>query len=172
VLRKRGAGGGTLAFRDAKRIVGVLALCANVLGFLGRYLPFVNRPVLGAATMLPFLTLTGPVSVLLFGLARCWLLACAAGAVIAAAIATQIPLYIADNAAHTGIRLEVMSANLRLGEADPESLVSFVWNYVDILALQDLTPCGLKRLSAAGLDKHLPHRLIDKRRPRSYGIGL
>jgi hypothetical protein len=56
--------------------------------------------------MLPFLTLTGPVSVLLLGLARCWLLAGAAGAVTAAAIATQIPLYVADNAADTGIRLE------------------------------------------------------------------
>jgi endonuclease/exonuclease/phosphatase (EEP) superfamily protein YafD len=162
----------TLAPRDAKRFVGVLALCANVVGVLGRYLPFVNRPVFAAATMLPLLTLTGPVSVLLLGLARCWLLAGAAGAVTAAAIATQIPLYFADNAAGAGVRLEVMSANLRLGNADAESLVGLVRDHVEVLALQELTPGELKRLSAAGLDKLLPHRLIDEHRPRSYGIGL
>lgn len=147
-------------------------MCATVLGLLGRYLPFINRPVLAAATTLPFLTLTGAFSVLPLGLARCWLLAGVACAVTAAAIATQIPLYVADNATDRGIRLEVMSANLRLGEADAESLVSFVRDRVEILALQELTTCELDRLSVAGLNKLLPHRLIDLRRPRSYGIGL
>lgn len=150
----------------------MLALFATVLGFLGRCLPFVNRPVLAAATMLPFLTLTGPISVLLLGLARCWVLAGAAGVVTAVAIATQIPLYRADNAVDPGIRLEVMSANLRLGHADAESLVSLVQDHVEILALQELTPRELERLSAAGLDTLLPHRLIDGRRPSPYGIGV
>jgi endonuclease/exonuclease/phosphatase (EEP) superfamily protein YafD len=171
-VSKNVAGGASLALVDAEWFVGVLALCATVLGLLGRYLPFINRPVLAAATMLPFLTLTGAFSVLPLGLVQCWPLAGAACAVTVAAIAIQIPLYVTDNAADTGIRLEVMSANLRLGEADAESLVSFVRDSVEILAVQELTACEVNRLSVAGLDDLLPNRLIDLRRPRSYGIGL
>jgi hypothetical protein len=119
----------------------VLALCANVLGFLGRYLPFVNRPVQrGDDVAIP--DSHRPGIGLLLG-PRCWLLASAAGAVTAAAIATQIPLYVAD----TGIRLEVMSANLRLGDADAESWVSFVGEHVKVLTVQKLTPAEPKRLS-------------------------
>jgi endonuclease/exonuclease/phosphatase (EEP) superfamily protein YafD len=121
---------------------------------------------------LPYLTPAGPVSVVLFALARRGLLAAAAGTVAAATIATHIPLFAADKTAHTGIRLRVMSANLRRGTADAESVLSLACDWADILAVQELTPDELWRLSASGVDKVFPYRLIDQRRPRSYELGL
>ena len=55
----------------------------------------------------------------------------------------------------------VMSANILHGKADPAALVAGVRSReVDVLAVQELTMDSIDRLSAAGLDEVLPHRLI------------
>ncbi|MBV9090022.1 MAG: endonuclease/exonuclease/phosphatase family protein [Mycobacteriaceae bacterium] len=125
-----------------------------------------------AATMTPYLALTGPASVILLALARRWQLAAVAATVAAAAAATQIPMYRADKAPGSGTRMQAISANLRLGDAHAEALVSMVAGQVDILAVQELDSDELLRLSAAGLDDVLPYRLLHKRRPGPYGLGL
>ena len=54
--------------------------------------------------------------------------------------------------------LVVMTANLRLGQADAPSLVSAATSaHVEILALEEVTPEALTRLRAAGLFELLPY---------------
>ena len=58
-----------------------------------------------------------------------------------------------------GGRVQVMTANLRFGEADTAQLVEVVVSHdVDVLVLEEVTPPALAGLESAGLDRVLPHR--------------
>jgi len=76
-----------------------------------------------------------------------------------ALVAEQAPRYVPRRGvpAH-GRQVVVLTANLLRGSADPHALVELVRsNGVDVLALQELTPGAVQRLSAAGLQDVLPH---------------
>jgi hypothetical protein len=88
-----------------------------------RYLPFANRVVLAAAVLFPYLALTRPIAVVLFAIARRWMLASAAATVTAFAVATQAPLYRADNAPTDGVNVRAMAANLMLRRARADTFV-------------------------------------------------
>jgi endonuclease/exonuclease/phosphatase (EEP) superfamily protein YafD len=63
-----------------------------------------------------------------------------------------------------GRGLTVLSANLRLGEADPEALMALAREHdADVLSLQELTRESLSRLAAAGFLERFPHRIVDPR---------
>lgn len=124
-----------------------------------------------AAAALPSVAATGPISGVLLALARRWHLAGAAATVSATALATQLPLFRTADPPDGAPTLRVMSANVLLGRADAESLVSSAGTCTAVLAVQELTAEGLARLSAAGIDKVFPHRLVDPR-PRAAGIGV
>jgi endonuclease/exonuclease/phosphatase (EEP) superfamily protein YafD len=130
-----------------------------------------NRPVLFAAAFLPSVSATGPISVALLALARRRPLAAAAATVGGAALATQASLFRRSDHPGVGPTLTVMSANVWLGKADAESLVSAAAPGAAVLAVQELTAEGLARLSAAGIDTVFPHRLVDPHR-RAAGIGI
>ncbi|GAA3026021.1 endonuclease/exonuclease/phosphatase family protein [Actinokineospora globicatena] len=60
-----------------------------------------------------------------------------------------------------GQRVRMMTANLMIGRADPEVLVSLVRDAkVDVLTLQELTPAALASLDAEGLGDLLPYRAV------------
>lgn len=60
-----------------------------------------------------------------------------------------------------------MQANIKVGQADPLSLVRTVRDRdVDVLTVQELTDESIEGLHAAGLDTLLPHRFVV-----SYGPG-
>jgi endonuclease/exonuclease/phosphatase (EEP) superfamily protein YafD len=64
----------------------------------------------------------------------------------------------ADRGATTGPDLHVMTANLRVGGADPGTIVSLVRdNDVAVLAVQEFTPQAAEGLAAAGLSGMLPY---------------
>ena len=58
-------------------------------------------------------------------------------------------------------RLEVLSANIYRGHADPRALLALVERHdPDLLALQELTPGFDRRLRAAGMRRLLPHSTL------------
>lgn len=108
---------------------------------------------------------------MLLAFARRWVLAGAAVTVSVTALATQIPLFRRNTARGTEFTLTLMSVNLFLGKADAASLLRSAQTDVDLVAVQELTPEELRRLSAVGFDTVFPYRLVDAR-PYASGIGL
>jgi endonuclease/exonuclease/phosphatase family metal-dependent hydrolase len=94
-----------------------------------------------------------------------------AGVTVLVLIACVLPRSVADSdplAGAAGPRLNVMTANVLAGRADPAALVELVRaNDVDILAVQELTPGFVERAGAAGLEKLLPHSVTDA----AAGVG-
>jgi endonuclease/exonuclease/phosphatase family metal-dependent hydrolase len=71
-----------------------------------------------------------------------------------------------------GVSLRVMSANLKLGTADLETVAGLAREHnVDVLSIQELTPRSARGLKEAGLDEVLPHHLLSVA-PGSAGAGL
>jgi endonuclease/exonuclease/phosphatase (EEP) superfamily protein YafD len=131
---------------------------------VSRYLPITNHLVLFTAALSPYLMLCGSVSMVLLILARRWILAIAAFALTVTAVATEVPLYLgSDEAPTSGAVVRVISANLREGQADAESLVRSARAQADVLAFQELTPAEVDRFNAAGLDATFPYRWLDPR---------
>lgn len=72
-------------------------------------------------------------------------------------LALLVPLY-AGGHPHGRPDLTVMTANLRLGEADPRSVVRLARDqHVDVLVLEEVTPEAAAALGAAGILATLPH---------------
>src|SRR3569833_2027215 len=64
----------------------------------------------------------------------------------------------------TGPRLRVLTANLKFGQAGGAGLVALVRRTgADVLSVQEFTPAAADRLDAAGIERLLPHRVIDPR---------
>lgn len=149
-------------------IFGVLAIGIAGVGLLARYLLIGNHAVLFAAAFSPYLTLGLPVALLVLLAGKQRLLGVLAGALAVAMVTVQIPMYIRQSAPPDSIRLRVFTANLYLGQTDARSLVASATARADVLALQELTPDEVMRLSAAGLDRSFPYRLLDA---RDYASG-
>ena len=128
--------------------------------------------MLFTAALSPYLMLCAPVSMALLILARRWILAILAIGLTVTMLAVQLPLYVGSDTARTGgVGLRVISANLRDGQAEPQYLASLAREQTDVLAVQELTPAEVDRLSAAGLDAIFPYRWLDAR-GGAQGVGL
>jgi endonuclease/exonuclease/phosphatase (EEP) superfamily protein YafD len=155
-----------------KMAIGLVALAIACWALASRYLPVNNDVVMFSAALSPYLMLCGPVAVVLLVLAGRWIFAIVALAVTVAALAVTVPLYLRSDVAHTeGVAVRVITANLRVGRADPGQLVRSAEAQADVLAFQELTPREVDHLSAAGLDAIFPYRWLDPRRGAS-GVGL
>ena len=97
--------------------------------------------------------------------ARRWAAFATTGLAMALLLVAVLPRTFGDGyqpAGADGPELRVMSANLKLGKADPEAVVQLVQeNGIDVLALQELTPSAAIELDAAGLGNLLPHSVGD-----------
>ena len=104
---------------------------------------------------------------------RRWWAAGAAGLLLTTNLVWLVPLWTPDRAPVPGATgLTVMTANLRLGEADPAVVVATVRaRHVDVLALEELTPAAVAGLRRAGLERELGHRVLEPL-PGSSGSGL
>jgi len=72
----------------------------------------------------------------------------------------------------TTLRLRLFTVNARGGAADPAALIRILHQHsVDVLAVQELTPRMVNRLTTAGLTQVLPFSHLDPR-PGSRGTGL
>jgi endonuclease/exonuclease/phosphatase (EEP) superfamily protein YafD len=154
------------------RAAGLAAFAVAGLALTARYVRITNHVVLIAAALSPFLVLAAPVSVVLLAAARRWILTVAALALTGTVFASQAPMYVASaGGPGAGVSVRVMTLNLALGRALPTSVVEAAGEHADILAVQELTPRAVERLSAAGLDAALPYRTLDPREHAS-GVGL
>ncbi|MDQ1569927.1 MAG: hypothetical protein QOF79_601, partial [Actinomycetota bacterium] len=159
-------------FRRSILVLGLVALAAAALGLAARYAPVSHHMVLLTSAISPYLMLAAALALLLFLLHRRWFLAVVAAATVIAAIAVELPLYVAETNGHpAAVRVRVMTANLYLGQADPKIVVATAEANADILALQELTPGAVQKLSAAGVDKVFPYRVLDAREEAS-GTGV
>ena len=109
-------------------------------------------PYVAAAAVIPVATAL---------LLRRWVAAGVAGLVLVLFAAALLPRMTADDsAAHRGTRLNVMSANLLGGTADPAALLELVKVHaVDVLTLQEYTPSFERKVRALGIDALLPYRV-------------
>lgn len=154
-------------------IIALAALAIAVVGLLARYVPLTNQVVMFAAVLSPYLMSTAVVSAVLLFAGRRWALALVATVVVIVAIAVELPLFISkrnDPAVQT-VPLRIMTANILYGRADAEPLVETANAHADVLAVQELTPEAVERLSAAGLDETFPYRALDAR-PGPDGVGM
>jgi endonuclease/exonuclease/phosphatase (EEP) superfamily protein YafD len=152
--------------------VGLVAIAIACSGLISRFLPITNHVMLGAAALSPYLMLAAPLAIALFASTRRWLLVAVAVSVAVAAIAVELPLFVGSNDTQTqGVRLRVLSVNLKEGEADAASLVASGRDQADVLSFQELTPAAVDRLSVAGIDATFPYRWLDAK-PDARGIGI
>ncbi len=144
----------------ARLVTGVLVLAAFFLGAptVIRLVGDRGRSLLVlAAVCVPLLV----VPLLLVGVVAAALRRRVLAALVAALVVVDacwlVPLFTAT-AARPGTDLVVMTLNLRFGMADPDAVVRLVRERgVDVLATQELTDEGVRRLQAAGLERVLPY---------------
>jgi endonuclease/exonuclease/phosphatase (EEP) superfamily protein YafD len=152
--------------------VGLVTSGIAVCALVSRYLPITNHAVLFTSALSPYLLLCAPVSMALLILASRWILVILGAGLTVTMLAVQLPLYVgSDTAATEGVRLRVISANLRDGQAEPQHVVSLARDQTDVLAVQELTPGEVDRLSAAGIDVTFPYRWLDAG-GAAEGVGL
>jgi endonuclease/exonuclease/phosphatase family metal-dependent hydrolase len=149
----------------------VAATAVAAVGWAARLLPVNGHPVVVVAALACWLGLGAPLGLVLFALCRQRVLAVVAAAMTAAVVVAQLPLFVGEAPAGPAVALRVMTANLFLGQADPRVLVATAATSADILAVQELTPEAVARLSSAGLDRQFPFRVLDAREYAS-GVGL
>ncbi len=153
-------------------VLGWLAVLIGLVGVGLHWTDSQRKPVVILASFAPYLMTAGIVGLLALALARNWIGTAAAGLVVGAAFWTQLPAYVASGAAADGPKLTVMQSNILFGGGDVTALVREVGERdVDILTVDELTPEGLGRLSAAGLDTRLPYRYVEPG-PGGSGTGI
>ncbi len=103
--------------------------------------------------------------------AKAWPVALAGGLLVVPLLLMQAPLFAADGAAGAPV-MRMGTINLQYGQGDASEVVSLVREErVDLLAVEELTPGAVERLSAAGLDAELPFRFVLPE-PAAGGTGL
>lgn len=139
-------------------IIGGGLLAVVLFALTVRQLSFSSEPMVGVVAFTPYLMVAAPVAAIAFGAVRSWIPLAISVVITALCVATQAHLYIAQSAPKGGVRIVMMTSNLRLGEADPKAVVSQVKTHrVDVLTVQELTTREVDALKAAGLDDALPY---------------
>ncbi|PXX71105.1 endonuclease/exonuclease/phosphatase (EEP) superfamily protein YafD [Nocardia tenerifensis] len=153
----------------------MLAWLVTVAGAVGVGLHFSRsgfRPLVLAASGAPYLMAGSLLGAAAFAATRRWRGAAVAVVVVAAAIWTQVPLYVGGSGDESGPEVRVMQANLLFDGADPRALVDEVRaRRIAVLTVNELTPAAVDALGRAGLNELLPHRYLSPGRTAS-GTGI
>jgi endonuclease/exonuclease/phosphatase (EEP) superfamily protein YafD len=105
---------------------------------------------------------------------RNWAAASLAALAMVALAGVVLPRAIGDGTVQAAGRetLDVLSANIHHGTADPDALVALVDRFhPDLLSVQELTPSFARKLRLAGLGRRLPNAIVSVRAGAS-GAGL
>lgn len=155
------------------RVRGVAAwatLLIAAAALAARYLPVVNHAVLIVAAASPYLTVGAAVAAVLFLSGPRPRLAALAALLLAAAVIPQIPQFFEPGHAQgDSIPIRVLTANLRDGEADPESVATEARENADLLFVQELSPQLARTLSERYLTADFPYEVL---KPGSYAAGV
>ncbi|GAB1514868.1 endonuclease/exonuclease/phosphatase family protein [Actinophytocola sp. KF-1] len=132
-----------------------------------------NAFLIGAMSLTPYVVACAGVLTLLTLVLRRWVLGLAVLVMTLSLASLLGPRFLAEEQPDAkGPHLRIMSANLRLGQADAQSLVNLVRRHeVDVLAMPELTPDAVSALDSAGLAEVLPYHVYDAR-PGGDGSGI
>lgn len=157
-------------FTAVLTVIGSLAVFVAAFALIVRYLSLTNHLLVVVAAAYPFLVCGAVLAMVLFAVLRRWLVTIVAAVLAATMIAVELPWYIASTVPEANtVRVRVMSSNLRMGTANPASLVSTATLNADVLAVQEL-PIGLAR-ELHGLDATFPYRALAPR-DSAEGVGI
>ncbi|MFI5506740.1 endonuclease/exonuclease/phosphatase family protein [Mycobacterium sp. NPDC051804] len=153
-------------------VLGVLAFVVGAVGLASRYLPITNEAVLVVAAASPYLTAAGVVALILFALARRWVLSIAAALLCVATIGVQLPRFIGPERMDVpSVAVRVVTANLGMGQADSSAVADLARSSADVLVIQELTPEAATGLSSVGLNQTFPHQMLNPE-AKAFGIGI
>ncbi len=158
-----------MRFTTIGRVVGWGLLAVGTVGVAAHYVGLTSNLVARAASFTPILTICVGIAVLILLVSRAWVSAVVAVVVLAVGIAAQVPLYRGVAERESPSDITVMQANIYLGQADPDAIVSQIRDSgIDVLTVAELTESAMSRLRAAGLDRELPYSYTE---PREGGGG-
>ncbi|MBY6538756.1 endonuclease/exonuclease/phosphatase family protein [Rhodococcus sp. BP-349] len=146
-------------------VIGLGGVAAGLVAVVSSMLETRSMVVVGPASAAPLLLCVTVVGVVVCLLARRWWIAAASAVLLGLGAVVAVPLYVPGAAgvadAAPGEPLRVMQANVKLGEADPQALVSSVRERrIDVLTVQELTEQSVGAFDAAGLSAALPYRFV------------
>ena len=174
-LRGRLRGRSTSRGRRVLLVLATAALGVSLIGMVSHYRDPGSLYTLALAAFAPQLGLFAVIAVVLFAATRSvlgWVGLAASLAVVAWLVVVQAPNYIATTASGSGPTVVVMTANLKLGAADPHAVVAAVRaRHVGVLMLEEVTPTEAAALQQVGLDSVLPHS-YGAFRPEAAGTGI
>ena len=153
------------------RIVGLVATICAGIGVGVHFLGPVSTVVTLLASFSPLFVVLAVIAAAVSAAARFWPAVLAALIVVVVGVSAQLPLFLggAPAAAADVPKIKRLQAKIRLGEADPQALVSRVRSdRVDVLIVAELTPEAVDGLAAAGLESALPFSYLQ---PREGGGG-
>ena len=160
-------------------ILMTLALPALLARLVGGYPP---NPGPELAALAPLAVVPAIAAVIIAAYAAWWLAALLAIPAVLLVMCQLSPLrrarfHVAPGPAcgtgsnTTTLRLRLFTVNAKGGAADPTAILRILRQHdVDLLAVQELTPPMVSRLTAAGLTQVLPFSHLDPR-PGSGGVG-
>jgi endonuclease/exonuclease/phosphatase (EEP) superfamily protein YafD len=158
-----------------RRVTIGFGWAAVVVGLFGVFLHLTSstaKALILLASFAPYLMLGGLLGLVVLAIAKQWIGVAVSGLVIGAAVATQLPAYVANGTPGSGPELTVMQTNILFGGGDVGVVVDEVRrNGVDLLTISELTDDGLARLETAGVGTELPHRYVAPG-PGGSGTGM
>ena len=150
--------------RAARRAAGTLLVWLLVLPGAAwavlRLGGWERGPLVQLFAFTPYAAVGALIPTLVALLARRWLAAAVAVVSVALLVVCVLPRALPDpvRGPATGVPLQVLTANMLAGGADPATLVRLVRDHdVAVLALQEFTPAARDGLAAAGLRALLPY---------------
>ena len=116
----------------------------------------------------PYLVFLSAAGLVLALWSRQLLVILTASLVVVAGALTQLPLFLGADTSRPA-DLQVMQANIYLGDADIDALARTVADHqIDVLAVSELTPSALDRINASTIVRQLPHAVTE---PAAEGGG-
>ncbi len=110
----------------------------------------------------PYLAMVSIVPLILALVLKRWPPAIVAGVTVVALACVFLPRFVGHPDPGHGPTLRVMSQNMKVGAADPATIVRLVREHrIDLLALEEFTPSAQAALEAAGLGTLLPFSQIN-----------
>lgn len=163
-----GASNARPRFDRCRDVLAWTAFLIAAMALAARYLPVVNHVILIITALSPYLVGGAAVAAVLFLRSRRRWLAALAGLALAAAVIPQAQFFVPGNAAADSIPMRVLTANLRDGRADPESVAAAA-HRADLLVVQELSPQLAHTLNERYLKPDFPYEVL---KPGNYAAGV
>jgi len=154
-------------------LLGWLGLFAAAMGLLAHLIDSSRQPLIVLAAFAHQLMWGIVLALVVFVVARRWWALFFALVLFSGVASTQAGLYISAGKATPGPRLVILQANLRLGSANPDSIVDLVRaRHVDIATTEELTDDEQTNLIHAGMSQQLPYHYLVSAPSGATGLGI